>query len=180
MSKHQHGLSMLIALLALLLLSLGAAALVRSVDTGAQIVGNFSFKQDATEAASVGAEQAMDWLEAQSDLDHDLPAFGYYASSPAAAAAATAIETQAITVNGNHIQWTITRLCQYPGPSSGNHCLAAASTDTRPSTQTVSERGELSADGRSDSSTSGPYYQIVVRATGPKNTVSRTETMVHF
>ena len=177
MSKQQHGLSMLIALLALLLLSLGAAALVRSVDTGAQIVGNFSFKQDATEAASVGAEQAMDWLEAQSDLDRDLPAFGYYASSPAAA---TAIETQAITVNGNHIQWTITRLCQYPGPISANHCLVAASTDTRPSAQTVSERGELSANGRSDSSTSGPYYQIVVRATGPKNTVSRTETMVHF
>ena len=129
----------------------------------------------------------MDWLEAQSDLDRDQPAFGYYASSPAAATAATAtaaIEPQAITVNGNHILWTITRLCQYPGPSSANHCLEAASnyapTNTPANAQTVSERGELSAAGRSDSSTSGPYYQIVVRATGPKNTVSRTETMVHF
>ncbi|MDI1246652.1 MAG: pilus assembly protein PilX [Rhodoferax sp.] len=83
----QRGASMLIALFALVLLLLGATALVRSVDTSTLIAGNLAFKQDATEAAGVGSEQAMAWMEAKMDteastfFESDYEAAGYYASS---------------------------------------------------------------------------------------------------
>jgi Tfp pilus assembly protein PilX len=79
--KNQRGLSMLIALIALLILSITAVALVRSIDTGTLIIGNFAFKQDATEAGSRGAERAIAWLASQASLDNDDTANGYYASS---------------------------------------------------------------------------------------------------
>ena len=80
--KKQRGLSMLLALIALLVLSLTAVALVRSVDTGTMIIGNYSFKQDATEVSSAGAQTAMNWLQAnQGKLNSDVQASGYYAAS---------------------------------------------------------------------------------------------------
>lgn len=85
--KKQRGASMLVALFALVLLLLGAAALVRSVDTSTLIAGNLAFKQDATEAAGVGAEQAMAWMESKMDTESssffeaDYAPAGYYASS---------------------------------------------------------------------------------------------------
>lgn len=211
----QRGLSMLLALIALLVLSLTAVALVRSVDTGTLIVGNIGFKQDTLESSAMGAERAITWLESQTNLDFDDATNGYYASSlesldptgahttaaaklalvdwdgsgdcpgidadtysscstlpfPVAANIATSV------VNGNQVQWIITRLCKSAGPfSDTNPC-------TRPGTvgsTTASDRGELTAGGRISDSVSGPYYRVIVRTAGPRNTVSYTETMVHF
>jgi Tfp pilus assembly protein PilX len=211
----QRGLSMLIALIALLILSLTAVALVRSIDTGTLIIGNFAFKQDATEASSIGAERAITWLGNQASLDNDDTANGYYASSldnfdptgsittaakplvlanwdgvgtcPTTKAGTfvdcsiqpfpTAANASALAVNGNTVQWVITRLCQSAGPSgAGNSCLSPGTVGSA----SANDRGELTAGGRISSTTAGPYYRIIVRATGPRNTVSYTETMVHF
>ena len=59
---HERGLVLVIALVALLILSLAAAALIRSVDTATVIAGNLAFKQAATtsgEGALIGANK---WL----------------------------------------------------------------------------------------------------------------------
>ena len=79
----QRGLSLLFALMALAAMSLAAAALVRSVDTGALVIGNLGFKQDATAAAAQGAELAITWLQGNvgANLHTDRPASGYYAAS---------------------------------------------------------------------------------------------------
>lgn len=212
----QRGLSMLLALIALLILSLSAVALIRAVDTGSLIIGNLGFKQDTTESSAIGAQNAMTWLENNlNSLDFDVSASGYYASSlekldptggnttaanklelvdwdgtgtcpyakagtfsscdklpfPVAANAGTNL------VNGNTVQWVITRLCKQTGPlSSTNSC-------TRPQAVgavTASDRGELTAGGRIGDSVAGPYFRIIVRTAGPRNTVSYTETIVHF
>lgn len=55
----QRGLVLFFALIALLVLSLAAAALVRSVDTSTIIAGNLAFKQAATTSADAGIEAAM-------------------------------------------------------------------------------------------------------------------------
>lgn len=215
--NQQQGLSMLLALIAVLLLSLTALALVRSVDTGTLIISNIGFKQDATESSAVGAENAMAWLEGQGALDDDLPDKGYYASSldkldptgsnttasnkltlvdwdgtgdcPGVKAGTFASCTTkpfplatnagASMVNGNRVQWVITRLCKTAGTlSSPNVCTKPGSTS---STVSASDRGTLDAAGRiTGGSMSGPYYRIVVRSAGPRNTVSFTETIVHF
>ena len=81
--RTQRGVSLLFALLALAAISLAAVALVRSVDSGVQVIGNLSFKQDATAAADRAAEVARAWLQAPGrDLLNDSTSgLGYYASS---------------------------------------------------------------------------------------------------
>ena len=80
----ERGASLLFALIALVLLSLAAVALTRSVNTGSLIVGNLGFKQEAALASDRAAETAMAWIQANiagAALLNDLPAAGYYATS---------------------------------------------------------------------------------------------------
>lgn len=83
LARAQRGVSLLFALLALAAISLAAVALVRSVDSGTLLIGNLSFKQDATSAADRVAERARTWLMAPGrDLTADSAGgVGYYASS---------------------------------------------------------------------------------------------------
>ncbi|MBT9456891.1 MAG: hypothetical protein IV092_04270 [Burkholderiaceae bacterium] len=82
----QRGVSMLFSLIAVVVLTLGAVALVRTVDTGALVLGNLGFKQDALAAGSVATERAIAWLQANvgPTLDADNQALGYYQTSRAA------------------------------------------------------------------------------------------------
>ncbi|KQV87011.1 hypothetical protein [Pelomonas sp. Root1237] len=70
-------------MIALVVISLAAVALVRSVDTSSLVIGNLGFKQDATSAASQAAESAVAYLNANAgtNLHNDRAAAGYYASS---------------------------------------------------------------------------------------------------
>ncbi len=75
-------MSLLFALMALAAMLLAAVALVRSVDSGALVLGNLGFKQEATQAADRAAEVARAWLLTTAvDLTADSPANGYYATS---------------------------------------------------------------------------------------------------
>jgi type IV pilus assembly protein PilX len=80
----QRGVSLIFALLALAAISLAAVALVRAVDSGSLVIGNLSFKQDATRAADVAAERARAWLKRPgANLTADAPDDGYYATAQA-------------------------------------------------------------------------------------------------
>lgn len=85
-ARLQRGVSMLFSLIAVVVLTLGAVALVRTVDTGALVLGNLGFKQDALAAGSVATEQAIGWLQANAGatLDADNPALGYFSTARAA------------------------------------------------------------------------------------------------
>ena len=77
-----RGVSLIYSLLALVAISLAAVALVRSVSGGGLVVGNLTFKQDATAAASIAAESAVTWLTANNaSLTADVATAGYYASA---------------------------------------------------------------------------------------------------
>lgn len=90
----QRGVVLFIALIALVVMSLAAVALIRSVDTSAMVAGNLAFKQAATSSADAGLEAAIPWMAALQaaqvpkdpwlDMTHafnnDAPANGYYAS----------------------------------------------------------------------------------------------------
>lgn len=78
----QRGVSLLFALLALVAMMLAAVALVRSVDSGALVLGNLGFKQEATAAADRTAEFARGILLAPPfDVNFDSAGNGYYATS---------------------------------------------------------------------------------------------------
>lgn len=85
-AARQRGVSLLYALCALAALTLGAVALLRSVDTGMLVMGNLGFKRDAVAAGSSGAERAIAWLRdsGAAILEADAPAQGYYAQAYAA------------------------------------------------------------------------------------------------
>jgi Tfp pilus assembly protein PilX len=85
---------------------------------------------------------------------------------------------QGTDVNGNKVQWVITRLCAQANaaPSGTNLCVRPATT----ATSSALERGELNPGGRISAGIAGPYYRVIVRVEGPRNTVSYTESLVHF
>jgi type IV pilus assembly protein PilX len=206
----QRGVSLLFSLMALVILGFGAVALTRSVDTGTLILGNLAFKQDTLTSSSRGTEEALAWLTANASgatLNANQNARGYYASSidkldptgnhtsstnklplvnwdgDCNGATSGTYETCDVlpftgtVVNGNKVQWVITRLCDNVGPPSGtNLCVRPAAS----STSTALERGELNPGGRISTGIAGPYYRVIVRVEGPRNTVSYTESLVHF
>jgi Tfp pilus assembly protein PilX len=206
----QRGASLLFALMALVVLAFAAVALTRSVDTGTLIMGNLSFKQGTLQASNGGAEQAITWLQSNltgTTLDADIPNSGYYSAAPdkldatgnrssatdpwtlinwdgnclgvptSARIDCTMAPRQGTSVNGNTVQYAIIRLCKSPGTAgAGNSCVRPTAT----SSSSSSERGELQPGGRITTAAVSPYFQIIVRTTGPRNTVTYTETMVHF
>jgi type IV pilus assembly protein PilX len=82
--------------------------------------------------------------------------------------------------NQNSARFLIVRLCSEAGSSttSTNQCPRPLNAVS----QVTSERGEINSQNpvRIGSSSVAEYYRIVVRAQGARNTVSTTETLVHF
>jgi type IV pilus assembly protein PilX len=60
--KKQQGVVLIIALLALVAISLAGVALMRTVDTSNVVSGNVSFNMAASQAAEIGADTAYNWL----------------------------------------------------------------------------------------------------------------------
>jgi Tfp pilus assembly protein PilX len=77
-------------------------------------------------------------------------------------------------------RFLIVRLCSEAGSSTTgtNQCPRPLNAIS----QVTSERGEINSQNpvRIGSSSVAEYYRIVVRAQGARNTVSTTETLVHF
>lgn len=81
--RRSTGVALIIALIALVALTLASLGLVRSVDTGLEIAGNMAFKEASVAIGDLGTETAIKWLKENFDkLDQDGPdGSGYYASS---------------------------------------------------------------------------------------------------
>lgn len=83
-------------------------------------------------------------------------------------------------INGNEARYVIFRLCNKAGDYSSDTTIQCA-TPLNGATGTASGRGDLSyAESDRFDSPTGPYYRIVVRVLGARNTVAFTETLVHF
>lgn len=64
--SRQHGLVLVLALIVLAAMSLAAVGLMRGVLGSNRIAGNLAFQQAAVQAADVGVETAVAWLEQKS------------------------------------------------------------------------------------------------------------------
>lgn len=209
-----RGLSLIFSLLALVAMTLGAVALVRSVDTGVLALGNMAFRQAGVASATRSTEDAIAWLSKNINevaLEDDLAASGYYASSienldASGRAAGSAVVSSRVDWDGNgckvdgvdephdacltasalktygtdEVRYVITRLC----PSAGKASTLACAQPPIPGKALVSDRGGSGVGPGSDRSAAkadlSPYFRILVRARGPRGTVSFTETLVHF
>jgi type IV pilus assembly protein PilX len=82
--RKQHGISLIVVLIGLLIISFAAAALLRSSDTSTLVAGNVTIKKTALQSGDAVSEAAIAWLTANSAgtaLHNDDDAAGYYATS---------------------------------------------------------------------------------------------------
>ena len=136
-----------------------ADASVTPVDsTGQQFVG----------ATANNARKLIDW-------DND----GVCNYAPSGTFASCTIKTVAIAdVNGNKTRYVIFRLCASAGDANdeiNNSCAKPLNSGSG-----ASGRGSLAYGTGRFTAAAGPYYRIVVRVLGARNTTSFTETIVNF
>lgn len=82
-TRHQRGLVLFFALLALAVMSLAAVALIRSVDTNALLSGNIVFRQSASATSNVALEGVAENIARNitlADSTSHRPGLGYYAN----------------------------------------------------------------------------------------------------
>jgi Tfp pilus assembly protein PilX len=208
MRVNYRGAGLVVALVVLVVMSLGALALVRAVASGLLVAGNLAFREAAVLAAESGSESAISWLSeraATTDLLSDQPEAGYYASLPVGLSLSgqsntstsatidwdddqcaartgircfTAASVLPIDAAGHRVRYVIHRLCRTAGSSD-----AAANSCLlfRSAQGGSSNRGQLSygASKRFQSSDT-VYYRITVHVRGPRNTTAFVQTLVHY
>lgn len=185
----QRGVVLFIALIALVVMSLAAVALIRSVDTSTIIAGNLASKQAATASADSGLETALSWMAAvptPATLDASNTAAGYYATQAAdptlfvwdatdSRLATGANITAGTDTSGNTIRYVIQRMCRTAGAPSPGGCLFGAPV-VGSNSQTVVD---LTGAGAVTSTEQSPLYRVTARVVGVKNTISFIQAFVY-
>lgn len=122
----QQGVTLLVALVVLLVMTITGLALVRTSTLGAGVSGSLALKQAATSGADLGLETGLAKLETfsatgTSALDASNASIGYYASvDPKVTAKSLAWGSAPVAAAsdplGNEVRYLIHRLCRSAGP----------------------------------------------------------------
>ena len=182
--RNQEGVVLFFALIALVVMSLAAVALIRSVDTNSLIAGNLSFKQSSMLSADRGVENAITWLKTKNSnlLNTDLVANGYYATSDVAPHldAKALVDASGFAdmtdTQGNTITYVIQRMCSQQGVNTNTYdkrltnCLFSPGPD--PSCK------DLDCPKAKALPTKQIVYRVTAKVVGPKNTTSYIQTFV--
>ena len=124
--------------------------------------------------ASTNNRQLVDW-------DGDTCGYASTSSYASNGCSIAAVAATATTGNPNSAKYVVFRLCSMAGDFSLPTYTGMCAKPLKSSTTAASKRGELNyADSERFSGASGPYYRIVVRVQGARNTTSFTETIVHL
>jgi Tfp pilus assembly protein PilX len=181
--QNQRGVSLIIALIALLVMTIAGLALIRSVDTTNVISGNLAFRQSSLSATDVGVETALSTLGTiiSTSIDANYPAgcasgaCTYYPTRQPTDSAGipTVINWTTVpstTVDASYsVQYVIDRLCDGPTPVTDVSSKCMRTTD--------SSVGSKKAGAVSFTSANQVYYRATVRVVGPRNTVSIVQTL---
>jgi type IV pilus assembly protein PilX len=190
----------------LVALMLGAATLMRMVESTSQLAGNLAFKRAATLAAENGVEAAIDWLEQQSTatLASDAVDAGYHASTTTAVDAsgnAAASGTAAIDWKNNQCDGVARSTCLKPMALSGidnaGHSVGYLIQRLCSGSGKLAASGECAfyLESEAQSSSRGAigygsekrlagqpwaFYRITARAVGPRDTVGLVQVLVRW
>jgi Tfp pilus assembly protein PilX len=206
-ARKQRGIVLFFALVALLVLSLAAVALIRMVDTSAIIAGNLAFKQAATNSGDTGIDAAITWMagvqaaqttvNVLTDANHtfnlDNAASGYYSSvhdepsDPAYInlfADATWTNASSALVGtdpntGNTIRYIIQRLCRSANTAVRDAQCLFSGPDQDTGETDIRLPQEVCVGPGCPAPGQAPITRITSRVTGPKNTVSYVQAFVY-
>lgn len=188
-SRHrQKGVSLFIALIVLVGMTLTGFALMRSVDTNTVISGNLAFKQSTVQAADQGIEAAYQWLVANvgtTVLNNTDNTVGYYSSHPAnepdwndPAVWVGAVSLPA-DVAGNSVSYVIHRMCTQPDtPYNGTNGAATNECAMTYVSGTSSSGGSMSVDAPVFQGSPHLFYRVTSRTSGPRGSFSVTQAVV--
>jgi len=203
-AQKQRGVVLFFALIALVVMSLAAVALIRSVDTSTLIAGNLAFKQAATTSADNGVESAITVLAATEatekaanknvlmDATHAFnvsnPAIGYYSNANPALnltdnavwdAIDQGLVPETVDQSGNRIRYVIQRMCRTADVvASKTNCLfSAAALDNNG--QNVPLPSDICQGAGCPAAGQSPQYRITSRTVGPAFTVSYVQAFVY-
>lgn len=176
----QRGLVLFVALIALVSMSLAAAALIRSVDTSTLVAGNLAFKQSAAMSADTSITLVSNYIDVRggtSALENSIPTDGYYATANTLDYGAAATWTNAnsepaggIDSSGNTVRYVIERICSSAGESNELNCLLGESEGAR--------ENMIGPEPAPNSGTT-PVYRVTSRVTGPKNTLTYIQAYIY-
>jgi len=190
----QRGIVLMLAIVVLIIMSLAAVGLMRSLLSSNKVAGNLAFQQSALQSADVGIERAIAWLE-QNNFNNKLDentaigvgVLGYMAQrqDPAPGVnweqqwnqrriAGDPINTLPVDAAGNQVSFMIHRLCNAGGPAS-----SAIGCQVHPFPAPAG--GSKGGGGSGGVIASVPdffYYRITARVQGPRNTVGFAQAVV--
>lgn len=185
----QRGLVLFIALIALVAMSLAAAALVRSVDSGVLVAGNLAFRQSAILSGDTAISSAYRYINenAASLVSNN---GGYYASYDSTQSSdsdlarikndaiwntAFAVPADSYDQTKNEARYIIERMCRKDGAASADECMMGTGSG-RASSKGVQDYRNAGAE----KGTSGtPVYRITVRVADPRNTFTYLQAFVY-
>ncbi len=192
-AKSQHGLVLFIALIALVAMSLAAAALVRSVDSGVLVAGNLAFKQSALMSAESGIARAYKYInENPNALEAGNGANGYWATfsdavdlkSDTTWANAFTVPTDLADASQNTVKYIVQRMCTAENVTDSDKedkCMVGSGNARASSKGSKSEGGGAGGGGydAARGNANVPVYRVTVRVTGPKNTISYLQAFLY-
>lgn len=204
----QRGVSLLVALVALVVMTVAGFALLRSVDTGNVIAGNMAFREVTVHAADLGIEAAATYLHStvNPSPDANLPSGCSVATANANATDLGNCRYTArmqgeysngvprvdwtvednipkTTSNGVSYQYVVERMCN-PDTSVDVTLTQAAKNETaksRCATEVVEGGGSNKPSGYGSKPVSkivAVKYRVTVRVTGPRNTISTIQAVL--
>lgn len=174
----QRGAVLFIAMIALIVMTLGALSMLRSVDSATGIAGNIGFRQQGLAATDLAVEAAVAWLSGGHDLTVDSATAGYFATQSAHMVhddIATFDWSKAASAgnqNGYELQYVIHRLCVSAGAPSQGNCPDSGNTLVQ---ESVSEQ----VQGLAGSGGITPLYRITARTVGPRQSESIAQIIAY-
>lgn len=183
----QQGIVVFVALIAVVLMSLAAVGLMRSVHTSTIVVGNLAFRQAAQAMSTAAVEKAVyDMFQpgtmtgvANHDFNKNYYAFVQPAENamgvPAAlqSKAAYPLTFQVMSdTSGNEARYVIERMCR---PEANGLEARGQWCEMIPPKQGMGLQGNVQFNIGLDPV---PYYRMTVRVDGPNNSVSFAQAML--
>ena len=200
MRRRQRGVTLFIALIVLVAMTMAAVAMMRSVDTATVVAGNIGFRQSAVNAADQGVQAAYAWLGATFKtpaINDDDVANGYFSSvAPGeapdwytnSASWANAFNlplscpaTGSTTTDcaGNTVSYVIHRMCPVVKCAPNATCSGVTNVCGQTLSSTAVS-GEGVEQGAPNFFTTPPstHYRVTVRSTGPRASIAYVQTML--
>lgn len=189
-TKPQRGVVLIIALIALVAMTLAAIGLVRSHSAGSLIAGNMAFKQDTLQATDRAFEMALDWLanNLAATQEADVPnqyfalmqpenALGVpttinWANVPCRDNAGNPIACNTVAAGADRIQYVIDRLCQ--------GSLPVTDKDANCVQDVASGGGSKRAGVPVFAGTGMIYYRITAQVEGARGTTTLAQAIVGY